>query len=159
MLRGSYTKGERDYFFQMKNEHNDKRIRRRYDVLWLHSCGKFVPEIVELTRFTKVTVRRIIKRYLQKGKEGIETIKAYRPKSVLTPYRDAISHEFEERPPKSSKEAAARIAELFGIQLSSQRVRTFMKELGFEFRKVGTIPAKANLADQEEFLKKLYLRR
>ena len=34
-----------------------------------------------------------------------------------------------------------------------------MKELGFEFRKVGTIPAKANLADQEEFLKKLYLRR
>jgi hypothetical protein len=69
MLRGSYTKEERDYFFQMKNEHNDKRIRRRYDVLWLHSCGKFVPEIVELTRFTKVTVRRIIKRYLQKGKE------------------------------------------------------------------------------------------
>jgi transposase len=59
----------------------------------------------------------------------------------------------------SSKEAAARIAELFGLQLSSQRVRTFMKELGLEFRKVGTIPAKANLADQEEFLKKLYVKR
>jgi transposase len=120
----------------------------------LHSCGKFVPEIVELTRFTKVTVRAIIKRYLQKGKEGIETIKAYRLKvcSRLIAMRLATNSKNIRR--KSSKEAAARIAELFGIQLSSQRVRTFMKELGFEFRKVGDNSGKGESCRSRRVFKK-----
>ena len=41
---------------------------------------------------------------------------------------------------------------LTGIKRSPNRVRIFMKNMGMDIRKVGMIPAKADVAAQEKFL-------
>lgn len=51
------------------------------------------------------------------------------------------------------KEAAYRIEEMTGIKRSSQRARIFLKKLGMKYRKTGTIPAKADPIEQEDFKK------
>ena len=69
-------------------------------------------------------------------------------------HKQSIEQEFRERPPASIKEAAERIFKLTGIRRSDTRVEVFVKRLGMSFRKSGGVPAKANLEEQEEFLKK-----
>jgi transposase len=66
----------------------------------------------------------------------------------------SIEQEFKQRPPASSKEAGERIFELTGVRRGNTQVKAFMKRLGLKFRKPGGIPAKANLVEQDEFLKK-----
>ena len=48
-------------------------------------------------------------------------------------------------------EAAARIADLTGLQRGPTQVRQFLKSLGMKPRKVGQIPAKADVTAQEAF--------
>ncbi len=50
-------------------------------------------------------------------------------------------------------EARAKIEELTGIHRSPTRVRHFLKSLGLSYRKVGMIPAKVDVAVQEDFQK------
>ena len=69
-------------------------------------------------------------------------------------HKQSIEEEFRQRPPASIKEAGERIFQLTGIRRSDTRVEIFVKRLGLKFRKAGGVPAKANLAEQEEFLKK-----
>jgi hypothetical protein len=45
--------------------------------------------------------------------------------------------------PQSISEAAAKIEALTGIKRGETQVRKFLKDKGFRFRRVGTVPAKA----------------
>jgi hypothetical protein len=45
----------------------------------------------------------------------------------------------------------ATIETLIGIRRSPERVRLFLKQMGMKCRKVGVIPAKADVAAQETF--------
>ena len=75
-------------------------------------------------------------------------------KSQLDEHKQSIEDEFRQRPAASIKEAGERIFQLTNIRRSDTRVEVFLKRSGFKFRKPGGIPAKADLAAQEEFLKK-----
>jgi transposase len=55
-------------------------------------------------------------------------------------------------------EAAARIEALTGIARKPTPVRHFLRSLGMPPRKVGRIPAKADVAAQETFKKKAWRR-
>jgi transposase len=129
---------------------------RRFEILWLHSCGQSAPKIAELVRQTAVTVRKVINMYKKGGIELVTTIDSYHPTSDLEKHRTSLIEEFTERPPASAKEAAARIEKLTGIKRSPQRVRIFMANLGMKFRKTAAIPAKADLEVQDEFKKKFW---
>ncbi|MDR1382468.1 MAG: winged helix-turn-helix domain-containing protein, partial [Planctomycetaceae bacterium] len=85
------------------------------------------------------------------------TIDSNHPKSDLESHRVSIIEAFQHHPPATSKEAAARIETLTGVKRSEQRVRVFMKNIGMKFRKVGAVPAKADLEKQEDF-KKTFLK-
>jgi transposase len=100
------------------------------------------------------TVREVINKFKKGGMKLITTIDSNHPTSDLEQHKASIINEFTLRPPASAKEAAARIEKLFGIKRSPGRVRVFMKSIGMKFRKVGAIPAKADLDKQEEFKKK-----
>jgi transposase len=63
-----------------------------------------------------------------------------------------LKHTSANTPPASVKEAMAKIEELTGIQRTENRVREFLKSIGMNPRKVGTIPAKADPDEQERFL-------
>jgi transposase len=59
--------------------------------------------------------------------------------------------DLRQRPPASVAEAAARIADLTGLQRGPTQVRQFLKSLGMKPRKVGPIPAKVDVLAQEAF--------
>jgi transposase len=78
----------------------------------------------------------------------------YRPQSELESHKTSLEAEFRVRPSASLKEAGDRIFKLTGIRRSKSRVEAFLKRTGMKYRKTGGIPAKAEIAKQEEFLKK-----
>jgi transposase len=153
MLRANYTDGEKSLFHQLRYSYPDERIMRRFEILWLHACGKFAPEIATIVQQDGDTVRKVIKNFQKGGIELVTTIDSNHPTSDLEKHRTSIIEEFTQRPPASAKEAAARIEKLTGIKRSEQRVRVFMNNIGMKFRKVAAIPAKADLDKQEDFKK------
>jgi transposase len=154
MLRANYTNEERATFQQLRYSYPDERIMRRFEILWLHSCGKFAPEIATIVQQNAYTVRNVIKDFQKGGIPLVTTINSNHPTSDLEQHRVSLVEEFTLRPPASSKEAAARIKKLTGIKRSEQRVHVFMKNIGMKFRKTAAIPAKADLEKQDEFKKK-----
>jgi transposase len=155
MLRADYTDEERNTFDTLRYTYPDARIMRRFEILWLHANGKFVPEIALLVRQDRRTVRTVIKNYQSGGIGLVTKIEYNRPISELEKHKTSLIEEFTLRPPASAKEAAFRIKTLTDLDRSPERVRVFLKSIGMKFRKVGAIPAKADLDKQEEFKKNI----
>jgi len=154
MQRSDYTEEEKNTFQQLRFTYPDARIQRRFEILWLHACGKFAPEIALLVQQNPATVREVINKFKKGGLKLITTIESNHPTSELEKHKTSIIEEFTLRPPSSAKEAAARIEKLTGVKRSVGRVREFMKSIGMKFRKTAAIPAKADLEKQEApFLK------
>jgi len=154
MQRANYTEEEKKAFQKFRYSYPDERIMRRFEILWLHACGKFAPEIAKLVELNPYTVRDVINKFKKGGMKLVTTIESHQPKSDLEKHRTSLVEEFTLRPPASAKEAAARIKKITGIKRSEQRVRVFMKQIGMKFRKTAAIPAKADLEKQDEFKKK-----
>jgi transposase len=154
MLRAHYSEEERNTFQEFRYDYLDSRIQRRFEILWLHSCGKFAPEIATLVQQHVTTVRQVIKNYQQGGITLIMQIDSNHPTSELEKHKSSLMEEFTLRPPSSGKEAAARCKALTGLERSPERMRVFMGKMGMKFRKTAAIPAKADLEKQEEFKKK-----
>jgi len=153
MLRANYTEVEQNTFRQLRYSYPDERIMQRFEILWLHACGKFAPEIATIVKQHPDTVRNVINMFKKGGIKLITTIDSNHPTSDLEKHQTSIIEEFTLRPPATAKEAAARIEKLTGIKRSPERVRIFMAKLGMKFRKTAAIPAKADLEKQEEFKK------
>jgi transposase len=156
MLRANYTEKEQNTFEQLRYNYPDERIMRRFEILWLHACGKFAPEIATLVNQNPHTVRDVINMYKKGGFDLVTTIDSNHPKSELEKHKTSIIEEFTLRPPATAKEAAARIEKLTGVKRIPNRVRIFMTKIGMKFRKTAAIPAKADLEKQEEFKKKCW---
>jgi len=159
MFRADYTAEERDTFEKLRYHYPDSRIQRRFEILWLHSCGKFAPEIALLVQQNPVTIREVINKFKQGGIELVTKIESNHPASELEKHKTSLIEEFTLRPPASGKEAAARCKKLTGVERSPERMRVFMGKIGMKFRKTSAIPAKADLDKQEEFKKKCWSRK
>jgi len=153
MLRANYTAEEQNTFQQLRYSYPDTRIMRRFEILWLHACGKFAPEIATLVNQNPHTVRDVINMFNKGGIKLVTTIDSNHPTSGLEKHQTSIIEEFTRQPPATAKEAAARIEKLIGIKRSPERVRVFMASIGMKFRKTAAIPAKADLEKQEIFKK------
>jgi transposase len=99
-----------------------------------------------------VTIRNYWKAYKQGGVKELEKLGYKGSKSDLEAYASSIEEAFEKDPPHTISEAVARIEKLTGIKRSVKSIRLFLKRLKFRYRKVATIPAKANIGKQAEFL-------
>jgi transposase len=154
MQRANYTEEEKYTFHQLRYSYPDARIQRRFEILWLHACGKFAPEIARLVQQNPATVREVINKFKKGGIELVTTIDSHHPTSELDKHKTSIINEFTLRPPASAKEASFRIEKLTGHKRSPERVRVFMNNIGMKFRKTAAIPAKADLEKQDEFKKK-----
>jgi transposase len=156
MLRANYTEEEQNTFHQMRYSYPDERIMRRFEILWLHACGKFAPEIATIVQQHPDVVRNVINMYNKGGIKLVTTIDSNHPASELEKHKTSIIDEFTLRPPATAREAAARIEKLTGVKRSPERVRVFMANIGMKFRKAAAIPATADLEKQEEFKKKCW---
>ena len=134
--------------------HPDPMVMKRCETVYLKAKNLKTGQIRELTGFNVKTIRTHINLYKNGGIEALKHRDPHRPQSELNEHKVSIEEDFRQRPPASSKEAEERIFLLTGIRRGNTQVKTFMRRLGLKFRKPGGIPAKADLAAQEEFLKK-----
>lgn len=134
--------------------HPHPRIRLKMEVLWLKSQGLSTPDVARLSATCSNTVRAYLREYMKGGLEEVKEVRFRRPESEMAKYQTSIEADFDEIPPATIKEAKARIEEIAGLVRSETQVRKFLKRKGLKRLKVGTIPEKANLEEQENFLKK-----
>ncbi len=118
MLRANYTDEERGLFQKMRYSYPDDRVMRRFEILWLHACGKFAPEIAILVKQNPHTVRDVINVYKKHGVDAVTAMNSNHPTSELQKHKTSIIEEFTLRPPATAKEAAARIEKMTGIKRS-----------------------------------------
>jgi len=67
-------------------------------------------------------------------------------------HKESLEEHFKQFPVTSVGQAQAEIEKLTGILRSPTQIRLFLLKLGIKRRKVGSIPAKADLQRQAEFL-------
>jgi transposase len=137
---------------QYRLTHSSAAIRRRMHILYYKYLGYPHHEITRLSGTCANTVTATIRRYQEGGLQEVMRHTPYRPESELQQYRDLLLKEFNDRPPATLKEAAATIERLTGIKRSPSSVRTFLRSLGMGRRKVGAVPGKADLDEQEAFI-------
>jgi transposase len=121
------------------------------EVLYLKSQVVEHKQIISLCRISKATFYRYLKEYESGGIERLKRVNPNRRPSELFDYRVTIETYFRENPCATISEAAQRIEELTGISRKPTQVRTFLKSIGMKPRRVGQIPAKADVEKQEEF--------
>lgn len=154
MLKANYTDEEKQHFNEQRQRHEKSYIRARYEILWHHANGLTPLKIAPLVSRYITIVRKVIKDYATKGEASILRYDRHVPRSQLDEHKEEIIEKFTQCPPSTCKEAAARIEADFGVKLSEERVRVYMRKNGFKKLKTGIVPGKANYEEQEEFLKK-----
>lgn len=137
-------------------QHPDPRVQVRMEALYLRSQGVPTRDIPRLCGISKSSFHRYLNAYVTGGIEQLKHLEPRRPRSALHHHRPTIEAEFRQRPPTTVAEAAARIEALTGIARKPTQVRQFLKTLGMKPRKVGMIPAKADVDAQEAFKKKAW---
>jgi transposase len=121
------------------------------EALYLQSQGLAPEDIWRLCAISKTTFYRYLHAYREGGIAKLQEVSLHRRQSALADYRTSIEADLRQRPPASVAEAAARIADLTGLERGPTQVRQFLKSLGMQPRKVGQIPAKADVTAQEDF--------
>ena len=129
------------------------RVQRKMEALWLKSQKVKHKDICRLTGISPNTLRKYLRKYKACGIDGLKEVNFRKPQSELKQHTATIEAYFCEHPPASVKEAMAKIEELTGIKLSENRIREFLRSIGMPPRKVGMIPAKADIEEQERFIK------
>jgi transposase len=129
-------------------------VQQKMEVLWLKSQGLPHKEICRLACICSTTLTSYVREYQEGGIEALKTLPFRRPRSDLEDHRATLEAYFREHPPVNATEAMAEIERLTGLKRSPERVRVFMKKMGMKCRKVGMIPAKADIKVQETFKKR-----
>jgi len=135
----------------LRYNHPHPRVQQRVEVLLLKSKNLPHNEIARLTDLSVNTITSYLKLYQQFSLDGLEQINFYQPKSDLVEYTATIKEYFNQNPPSSINEAMGKIEELTGLKRSPTQIRKYLLKIGFKFRKVGVIPAKADVIEQKKF--------
>lgn len=136
-------------------EHPHPRVQRKMETLLLKSQGLSHKQIAEIVGISENTLRQYLREYQEGGVERLKEFHYPKPQSELMEHRESLETYFEEHPPASVKEAAAAIEKIAGIRRGETQVRKFLHSLGLKPRKVGMIPAKADVEEQERFKKRV----
>ena len=136
--------------------HPHPRVQRKMEALWLKSQKISHKQIAKLTGVSVNVVTAYLREYKNGGLESLKKLNFYRPQSELKQHAETIEAYFRKHPPATIKEAMGKIEELTGIKRSEPQVRKFLLSIGLKCRKVGMIPAKADLEKQESFKKTLW---
>ena len=153
MINIEFTEEEMKALDYERYHHPHPSVQRRMEALWLKSQNISHKQICKFTGISSNTLTGYLRKYQEYGIEGLKEVKFYQPQSELRQYTTTIEAYFREHPPASVKEAMDKIEKLTGIKRSENRVREFLKSIGMAPRKVGMIPAKADLKEQERFIK------
>jgi len=142
---------EREALQYWRFHHPHPRVQRKMEALYLKSQGVATAEVCRLGGISQSTWYRYRRAYRTGGLETLKASSVPRRPSPLADYRALLAADFHRHPPASVAEAAQRIEHLTGLRRDPTQVRQFLKSLGMKPRKVGQIPAKADVEAQEAF--------
>lgn len=151
MIKLEFTEAEQQHLHYERYHHPHPRVQRKMEALWLKSQGVAHGEISRLTGIRSTTLTSYLRASQEGGIEALKTVRFYRPPSELSVHQGTLDAYFWKHPPASAKQAMATIATLTGVRRSPNRVRLFLRHMGLKCRKVGMIPAKADVEVQEAF--------
>jgi transposase len=153
MINIEFTEKEKQALHYERYHHPHPKVQRKMEVLWLKSQGENHKKIAQLTGMTINTVTNHIKEYKDGGIERLKQLQYHPAGSELDKHIQSIEGDFKQRPPSTIKEAMGRIERLTGLKRSEVQIRKFLKRMGLTRRKIGMVPAKADVQRQEEFKK------
>ena len=153
MIKIEFTEEEIKQLHWARFHHPHPRVQLKMEVLYLKSQNLPHPNISQLAGVCETTVRTYLKEYQEGGIEALKVVKFRRQESTLGVHRETIREHFEKHPVAGLKKASAEIERLTGIKRSPERVSKYLQREGLKRRKVGQIPAKAEVEKQAEFLK------
>ena len=143
-------------FKNERKNHPYPRVRQRMNVLWLKHNRVAHKKIAILADVSTTAVTKYIRMYNTEGVEKLREINFFKPQSKLVDFKASLEEYFRKHPPASVKEAMDKIEEITGIRRGQTQIRIFLKNrLGLKYRKVASVPAKADLKVQEDFKKKI----
>lgn len=141
---------------ELRYAHPSPIVQRRAETLWLKSLAPTLnlshKAIAHIAGVSENTLRDYFAMYQAGGVEQLKELHPYHPASDLQAHAVSLEAYFRAHPFATIKQAQAKIKELTGIQRSENQVRTFLKGLGLRCRKVGMIPAKADVDEQAAYL-------
>jgi transposase len=158
MLKIAFREADIEALQYWRFHHPDPQIQVRMEALYLRSQKVLTRDIPRLCGISKASFHRYLQAYITGGIEQLQHREPRQPRSALHHHRATIEVEFRQRPPATVAEAVARIEALTGIARKPTQVRQFLKALGMQPRKVGMIPAKADVEAQEAFKKTVWSR-
>jgi transposase len=129
--------------------HPDPRVQVRMEALYWRGQGVANRDIPRLCGISKASFHRYLTAYATGGIEQLQHFEPRRPHNLLHQHRPTIEAYCQQHPPATVAAAAARIEVLTGIARKPTQVRQFLKARGMKPRKVGMIPAKANVEAHE----------
>ena len=136
----------------MSIHHPHHIVQRKALALLLKNYSISHHLIAEILGICENTLRSYFDCYLESGIEGITKINYKGAESALVPFNQVILDYVNTTPPSSIKQACKEIAELTNVSLKATQMRKHLKSLNIKFRKVGGIPAKADIEQQQKFL-------
>ena len=151
MLQIQFTEEIIEKIAYERYHHPHPRVQRKMEVLYLKSQRLSHQMIKQLSRISENTLLKYLREYKEGGLEKVKEVRFRSPQSDLASHVKTLENHFLAHPPTSVNEAVCQIKELTGIKRSPGRVRVFMKRMGLQRRKVGMIPAKADVEKQEQF--------
>jgi transposase len=143
MIQIEFAEEDINVFQYERYHHPHPHVMRKMEVLYLKSLDLSHGLICRIASVSPNTMRSYLKEYLDGGIEKVQEINFYRPKSDLRSHTSSIETYLQSNPPTSISQASAIIEQLTGIKRGITQTRSFLKSMGFSFRKVGAIPSKA----------------
>ena len=158
MIKIEFSDEDKAVLGYERYNHPHPFVQQKMEVLWLKSQGMKRKDICRFAGVSPTTVTMYVREYQQGGIEAVKTLNFRKPQSDLDDHRTTLEEHFRKHPPASALAAMAEIERLTGLKRSPGRVRAFLRRMGMKCRKVGMIPAKANIEAQEDFKKKRWSR-
>jgi len=149
MIQLKFTEEDLEIIRHERYHHPHPHVMKKMEVLHLKSLELPHKWISLIAGVCSNTMRDYFAEYIEGGIEKVKQVNFYRPKSEMSVYATSIEAHLKDHPPASISQASAMIEELTGIKRGITQTRSFLKSLGFSFRKAGAIPSKAITAEKK----------
>lgn len=131
--------------------HLHPHVRKKALTILLHSAKMPTTQICALLDLSENTGRNYLHEYQTGGLQKTTEVRFRQPESQLKPFDEQLKQLLNDNVFSTVKQICATVRDEFGIEIKPSAMRAHLKRLGAKLRKVGGIPAKADIQAQEQF--------
>ena len=152
MIRINLTADEHERLRHIHTHHEHPVVRLRALVILLRDDEKNCNEsISKVTDLCTTTITTYVRQFREGGMGWVISLNFRKPVSQLHSFEETIKRHFSDHPVSTVAQACEQIRLLTGIVLKKTQVRCYLKKLGLNWRKVGSIPGKIDIEAQQDF--------